>query len=52
MLYDLEKDPGEQHNLIGSDDGLEDRMREELLRRLLSSQHTTGRPIEDLTRRT
>jgi choline-sulfatase len=49
MLYDLSSDPDEQHNLIGKDE-MENRMREALLRRLLSTQHTTERPIEDLHR--
>jgi arylsulfatase A-like enzyme len=50
MLYDLSSDPDEQYNLIGKDTEMENRMRDALLRRLLSTQHTTERPIEDLHR--
>jgi choline-sulfatase len=48
MLYDLAGDPDEQHNLIGQDEDLEALMRENLLRRLISSQHSTERPIGNL----
>jgi hypothetical protein len=50
MLYDLASDPDEQNNLIGSDMEMESRMKEELLQRFISSQHSTERPIEDLHR--
>ena len=50
MLYDLSSDSDEQHNLIGMNDELEGKMREALLERLISSQHSTERPIEDLNR--
>ena len=50
QMFDLRSDPDEQHNLIGKNSEMENRMREFLLRRLLSTQHTTERPIEDLHR--
>ncbi|MBN1864660.1 MAG: sulfatase-like hydrolase/transferase [Victivallales bacterium] len=39
MLYDLERDPSEQNNLIGKDKKLEKEMREMLLQRLMASQY-------------
>jgi choline-sulfatase len=48
MLYDLGNDPEEQNNLIGKDVETGNRMREALLRRLISSQHSTERPVEEL----
>ena len=40
MLYDLQDDPGEQHNLIGRNADLERGLRDQLLRRLISSQYS------------
>ena len=42
MLYDLQEDPDEQHNLIGRDGtaSLEQEMREVLLRRFVASQYS------------
>jgi arylsulfatase A-like enzyme len=46
MLYDLEEDPREQHNLIGEESGIEGGLRDQLLRRLVGAQYSmvSGRP--------
>ncbi len=38
MMYDLGQDPHEQNNIIGQHDGLEQQLRERLLRRLVATQ--------------
>ncbi len=40
MLYDLKKDPWEQHNMIGDGGGLEKTLRDALLRTLVAAQYS------------